>query len=69
MINYLESEIKTYDDYIQGNCYGYSIYNDDNELIDSCGGYLGAFSYVESEAKNNADYYDNKLPLQLTFNF
>lgn len=69
MINYLESEIKTYDDYIQGNCYGYSIYNDDNEILDSCGGYLGAFSYVEKEAKNNADYYDNKLPLQLTFNF
>ena len=69
MINYLESEIKTYDDYIQGNCYGYSISNDDNEILDSCGGYLGAFSYVEKEAKNNADYYDNKLPLQLTFNF
>jgi hypothetical protein len=69
MINYLESEIKTYDDYIRGNCYGYSIYNDDNEIIDSCGGYLGAFSYVEKEAKNNADYYDNKLPLQLSLNF
>lgn len=69
MMDYLESEIKTYDDYIQGNCYGYSIYNDDNEIIDSCGGYLGAFSYVEKEAKNNADYYDNKLPLQLSLNF
>jgi hypothetical protein len=69
MMDYLESEIKTYDDYIRGNCYGYSIYDDDNEILDSCGGFLGSFNYVEKEAKNNADYYDNKLPLQLTFNF
>lgn len=69
MMDYLESEIKVYDDYVQGNCYGYSIYDQDNELLDSCGGYLGAFSYVESEAKNIADYYDNKLPLQLSLNF
>lgn len=69
MMDYLESEIRVYDDYIQGNCYGFSIYDKDDELIDSCGGYLGAFSYVESEAKNNADYYDNKLPLQLSLNF
>lgn len=69
MMDYLESEIKIYDDYIQGNCYGFSIYDKDDELIDSCGGYLGAFSYVENEAKSQADYYDNKLPLQLSLNF
>jgi hypothetical protein len=54
----LESEVKTYDMYVQGEVYSYSIYevttcslgHEHEELLDSCGGYYG-----EEEAREEAD--------------
>jgi hypothetical protein len=36
----LDSEVKTYDAYISGQCYGFQLYKDGEE-IDSCWGFLG----------------------------
>jgi hypothetical protein len=69
MLTCLKQEIKTYDDYIVGNVYGYTITDEEGEMLDSCGGFVGDFSYVETEAELTADYYDNKLPKQLDIAF
>lgn len=39
---YLENEIKTYSDYVEGNVYGYEIYDGDL-FLDSCWGYIGDY--------------------------
>lgn len=38
---YLEAEVKEYDDYLRGNCWGYTIETRSGEPIDSCWGFLG----------------------------
>lgn len=45
--SYLESEVKTYDDYLTGNVYGYVISNEEDDHIDSCWGFFGD-DYKES---------------------
>lgn len=37
----MEAEMDVYDDYVEGNCYGWTSYDEDENVIDSCGGYLG----------------------------
>ena len=40
---YLRNEVKTYDYFITGECYGYNIINKEGEDIgESCGGFLGS---------------------------
>jgi hypothetical protein len=41
----LESEVKEYDYYLTGQCYGFKLYEGDNE-IESCWGFLGEISDV-----------------------
>lgn len=51
-IKIMKSEVKTYDDYIRGNCYGYIIEDSEENEIDSCYGFLGDYEYCLSEAKD-----------------
>lgn len=54
----MRQEVKVYDDYITGNCYGFSIYDSNDEIIDSVGGYLGDYDdYCLSEARSIIDHY------------
>jgi hypothetical protein len=39
-VRIIENEVKTYDDYLTGQVYGYTLYEDDNE-VDSCCGFYG----------------------------
>ena len=39
--NYLDSEVNTYNDYVQGNTYGFRILNHNGDVIDSCYGFYG----------------------------
>ena len=64
---YLESEVKTYDDHLTGNVYGYKITSPEGkDLDDSCWGYFGdpEKSGVIDEAKSIVDAYieDKNLP-------
>lgn len=52
----LEKEVEMYDHYLQGNIYGYSILRGDN-LVDSCGGFVGEMEYCVSEALEMAKHY------------
>ena len=57
IISYLEAEVKTYDDFLTGNIYGYSIEKDEID-IDSCSGFYG-YDFEENGllecAKNSID--------------
>jgi len=64
-IEYLKGEVKTYDDYLTGNVYGYVVLDDEEEL-DSCWGFypshddrMGYESCLE-EAKSMADWHANE---------
>lgn len=50
----LISETETYDNYLRGECYGYVI-EKDGEEVDSCCGFLGDFKEMLSEMKAGAD--------------
>jgi len=54
----LESEIKTYDDYLNGNVYGFVITGPNGEEVEdgSCWGFIGDKEYCINEAKNVVDY-------------
>lgn len=51
IIEYLDNEVKTYDDYLTGNCYGYQIEDLTGNQIDSCYGFIGDMDYCLNEAK------------------
>ena len=58
----LKGEVESYDHYLRGDCYRYTLYQD-NEEIDSCGGFIGPpdelqeaiESYLPDEAKGMMD--------------
>jgi hypothetical protein len=50
--NLLESEVKEYDYYLTGQCYGFKLYEGDAE-IDSCWGFLGEMSDVSKDIQCN----------------
>ena len=60
--NRLHSEVETYDQYLRGECYGFQLY-EDGEEIDSCWGFLGDVdewrkdvkSYLPADAQPLAD--------------
>ena len=54
----LKSELKTYNQYIEGEVYGYMI-EKDGEDMDSCWGYYGEDVCLE-EAKRTVDFYWEK---------
>lgn len=53
VVEVLQSEVKVYDQYISGDCWGYVIENDEGEQLDSCWGYFGQQDAAEAaeEAK------------------
>ena len=50
----LESEVKTYDDYISGNCYGFQLYKDGEE-INSCWGFFGGMNDIKESIKEHLE--------------
>ena len=59
----LEAEVKTYDQYLRGDVYGYIIFDADDNELDSCFGFYGS-DYCINEAKSMVDYYDRTTPKQ-----
>lgn len=53
----LEGEVKTFDDYLRGNVYGFIAETEDGEHIDSCWGFYGDTKYPIAEAKSSIDWY------------
>lgn len=60
----LEHEVKEYNHYLVGNCYGYTIEDKDGEFLESCGGFLGYDDFAKEEAIEMVKYLDRTLPKQ-----
>lgn len=60
----LEHEVKEYNHYLVGNCYGYTIEDKEGEVLTGMGGYLGYEDFAKEEAIEMAKYYDKTLPKQ-----
>ncbi len=52
--NTLIAETNTYDSYLRGECYGYTIEKDD-EVVDSCWGYLGDLREMIKEMQSGVE--------------
>lgn len=62
----LTIETSLYDSYLIGEVYNFVVKDDNNEVIDSCCGFLGEHGMKDaiSEAKNSIDYYiKNNYPI------
>ena len=58
----LISEVDEYDNYINGNVYGFIITNKKTgEQLDSCWGFVGDESYCREEAESSAKHYEKEL--------
>lgn len=60
-LNCLRSEVKVYDYYLRGACYYFTLHDDADELIDSCGGFfgdsleeMGMLDYIPKELHDQA---------------
>lgn len=52
------SELNTYNQYLTGEIYRFSVKSEDGQLIDSCGGYYGTdFEDMIKEGKSSIDYH------------
>ena len=72
VIEVLNDELQTYNNYVKGNCYGFIITDDEDNHIDSCWGFIGddfddikkqMMEYIKPEywnLLNNIDYKDIK---------
>lgn len=61
LLSYLESEVKTFDQYLTGEVYSFKIEDENQDEIDSCGGFYG----TDWENNGIKDYIDEELWPQL----
>jgi len=54
LLSYLESEVKTYDQYITGDVYRFVVEDEEGEHVDSCGGFYGD-DWENNGIKDNID--------------
>lgn len=47
----IRAEVSSYDDWLTGQCYGYTVTGAQGDVIDSCWGFVGDLDYVRSEAR------------------
>ena len=72
VLNLLEGEVKTYDQYLTGDVYGYTV--EGEHCDDSCWGFFGDdFSQMIDEAKRSIDFnverfFDTKKKLLIDYN-
>jgi hypothetical protein len=53
----LRGEVETYDSYLRGEVYWWTVEDEDGDILESVGGYLGETDYALSEAKATAASY------------
>jgi len=61
IVKYLNTEVKTYDDYLTGSVYGFEILSADGESVDSCGGYSGDYNNLDYGALREAKSEINNM--------
>jgi hypothetical protein len=61
---WLESEVEEFNQFLNGQVYGYDIEDEDGDVVDSCWGIYG-LEYCESEARSTAETILDSNPQQL----
>lgn len=65
---YLASEVEALSQYLSGECYGYTIANNESgEEVGSCYGFLGNAEYAKTSALAEATYLDKKIDDAIAF--
>lgn len=52
----LRQEVELYDQYLTGQVYSYTVEDEEENTVDSCGGFLGSLNYVRQSARDAAGY-------------
>lgn len=68
LVELLRGEVSTYDDYLRGNCWGFDVLDQDGDVLDSCGGFIGDYDgeySALSEARSAADGYAADVKAEL----
>lgn len=55
----IRSDVRTYADYLEGQCFGYTVEDDDGTEVESCWGYVGDLKFVREEATLAATHANN----------
>ena len=50
----MDAEVKEYDDYLTGNCWGFIVEDESGEHLESCWGFLGDSDYCTEEMRSSA---------------
>ena len=50
----MDAEVKSYDDYLTGNVWGYEIVDEDGDFLESCWGFVGDPEHCEEEMRSVA---------------
>lgn len=64
-----ESVVKEWQAYCDGEVYGYVIEDEEEQVVDSCWGYIGDLQYCKEEAMANAKAHDQHRRKQMTLPF
>lgn len=52
----IKKDVKTYDDYLTGQVFGYEVIGKEGDHLDSCWGFVGDMDYCLSEGKSAAEH-------------
>jgi hypothetical protein len=55
----IKGDVETYDTYLTGQVYGYTVTGREGAVIDSCWGFYGDLPYVRTEAKSAAEHSED----------
>ncbi len=64
VFNVLRQEVETYDQYLTGDVWGYTIADRHGDIIDSCWGFYG-YDYCKQEAKSQMAYFQKQETAEL----
>ena len=59
-IRAMVGEVKSIDDYLTGNVWGFQIFDPEGEEVDSCWGFVGDPDYCLEEALSNTKYHEEQ---------
>mgnify|MGYP000004506244 CR=1 FL=1 len=51
----LRKFLRIYSDWCNGNCYGFSVIDDEGEIVDSCGGFIGSDDAIQCAIAEHAE--------------
>lgn len=57
---YARGALETYTQWCNGDVWGYKVFDDDDEEVDSCWGFFG-YEYAEQEAKSAMEYFEKEM--------